>query len=101
MCAEAIDGGDAVEKTKESHPDLIVLDFQMPVMTGLQAAREIVKVAPDVPLLLCTAHLSQKSDRAGASGSGFKERFPNPVPRKFSLESAHCFVTNCFFCQPV
>jgi DNA-binding NarL/FixJ family response regulator len=41
-----------------TRPDLIVLDFQMPVMNGLQAAREIAKIAPEVPVLLCTARLS-------------------------------------------
>ena len=38
VCGEAIDGGDAVQRAKETNPDLIVLDFQMPVMNGLQAA---------------------------------------------------------------
>jgi DNA-binding NarL/FixJ family response regulator len=59
VCAEAIDGGDAVQRAREMNPDLVVLDFMMPVMNGLQAAREILKLAPDVPILLCTAHLSK------------------------------------------
>jgi DNA-binding NarL/FixJ family response regulator len=58
VCGEAVDGGDAVQRTKETNPDLMVPDFRMPVMTGLQAARELAKVAPGVPVLLCTAHLS-------------------------------------------
>src|ERR1700687_3631251 len=58
VCWEAIDGENAVQRTKETHPDLIVLDFQMPVMNGLQAASEIAKVAPEIADLLCRAHLS-------------------------------------------
>src|ERR1700737_4718339 len=78
VCGEAIDGGDAVERTRETHPDLIVLDFQMPVMNGLQAACEIAKVAPDVPVLLCTAHLSShllgEAQRVGIQGAVSKSR---------------------------
>src|ERR1700674_3936243 len=73
VCGEAIDGGDAVQRTKETHPDLIVLDFQMPVMNGLQAASEIAKVAPDVPVFLSTAHLSlhliDEAQRVGILGA--------------------------------
>jgi len=78
VCGEAIDGGEVVQRTMETHPDLIVLDFQMPVMNGLQAAREIAKVAPDVPVLLCTAHLSLnlmgEARRVGIQGAVSKSR---------------------------
>src|SRR6202158_4618340 len=83
VCGEAIDGGDAVQRTKETHPDLIVLDFQMPVMNGLQAAREIAKVAPDVPVLLCTAHLSlnliDEAQRVGILGAVSKSKVTDIV----------------------
>ena len=58
VCGEAVDGGDVVRRARDLRPDLILLDFQMPVMNGLQAAREIAKVARDVPVLLCTVHLT-------------------------------------------
>src|ERR1700682_6050112 len=78
VCGEAIDGGDAVERAKETNPDLIVLDFQMPVLNGLEAAREIAKVAPDVPVLLCTAHMSpaliDEAQRVGIHGAVSKSR---------------------------
>ena len=73
VCGEAIDGGDAVERARETNPDLIVLDFQMPVMNGLQAAREIAKFTPEIPVLLCTAHLSlnliDEAQRVGIHGA--------------------------------
>jgi len=73
VCAEAIDGREAVQRTRESCPDLILLDFQMPVMDGLQAFREIAKLSPAIPVLLCSAHLSTmlvgEAQRIGIQGA--------------------------------
>ena len=44
VCGEAVDGADAVEKAHQLAPDLILMDFSMPQMDGVQAAREIAKV---------------------------------------------------------
>lgn len=54
VCGEAVNGAEAVEKTEELAPDLVVLDLAMPQMNGLQAAREISKAAPGLPMLLLT-----------------------------------------------
>lgn len=60
VCGEAIDGRDAIEKTRELIPDLILLDFAMPVMNGLQSAQEISKFFPHTPILLFTMFLSNQ-----------------------------------------
>ena len=52
VCGEAVNGRDAVDKAQELNPDVIVLDFLMPGMDGLQAAREIGKVVPSIPILM-------------------------------------------------
>src|SRR5712691_623679 len=39
VCAEAVDGPDAIAKAQQFKPDVIVLDFFMPGMTGVEAAR--------------------------------------------------------------
>ncbi len=52
VCDETIDGREAVQKTKQLIPDLIILDLAMPVMNGLHAAREISQLLPSVPIVL-------------------------------------------------
>jgi DNA-binding NarL/FixJ family response regulator len=57
VCAEAINGRDAITKIQQRAPDILILDLCMPVMDGLQAARAINKLVPDLPILLCTFDL--------------------------------------------
>jgi DNA-binding NarL/FixJ family response regulator len=52
VCGEADNGKEAIAKARELHPDLIVLDLAMPVMNGLDAARELKRLMPAVPLIM-------------------------------------------------
>jgi len=54
VCGEAENGQVAIEKFGELRPDCVVLDMSMPVMNGLEAARKLSSIAPQVPLLMCT-----------------------------------------------
>ena len=56
VCGEAVDGLDAIQKAALLNPDLIVLDFQMPRMNGLEAARVLSQMLPTVPIILFTLH---------------------------------------------
>lgn len=58
VCGEAENGKVAVEKVNELQPDTVILDFQMPVMNGLEAARQISKCAPNTVMLMYTMHCS-------------------------------------------
>ncbi|MGA7400108.1 MAG: response regulator transcription factor [Candidatus Sulfotelmatobacter sp.] len=58
VCGEAADGADAVEKARWLSPDLILMDFLMPEMDGVKAAREIAEFGADIPILLFTLDLS-------------------------------------------
>lgn len=60
VCGEAANGRDALEKAQITNPDVIVLDFLMPGMDGLQTAREIGKLLPSIPILMFTMHLSRQ-----------------------------------------
>ncbi len=55
ICGEAENGKEAIAKALELHPDLIVLDLSMPVMNGLDAARELKRLMPSVPLIMYSA----------------------------------------------
>jgi DNA-binding NarL/FixJ family response regulator len=56
ICGEAANGRKAVLMASEMKPDLIVLDFAMPMLNGIEAAREILKAMPNVPIVLYTLH---------------------------------------------
>ena len=53
-CTEAVNGHDAIAQIQQLIPDILILDLCMPVMDGLQAARAIAKLVPDLPILLYT-----------------------------------------------
>src|ERR1700683_166347 len=56
LCAEATNGAEAVSLAKQCRPDLIILDLSMPLLNGLEAAKEIKRIMPDVPIILFTIH---------------------------------------------
>ena len=56
VIGEAKDGKEAIERVIELKPDIVVLDINMPVMDGTQAASEIRRIAPQVKILFFTVH---------------------------------------------
>jgi two-component system chemotaxis response regulator CheB len=60
VCGEAENGRVAIEKVRQLHPDVVILDWQMPVMNGLDAAREITRIDPSATMLMITLHDSGK-----------------------------------------
>jgi len=69
VCGEASDGLDAIEKARELHPDLIILDASMPRMSGLEAAPLLRSLDENVPIILFTMHAESISDfEASAAG---------------------------------
>lgn len=72
VCGEAQNGKEAIDQVVNLKPDLVILDLSMPVMGGLEAAREIRRVAPGTKILIFTMHdsprLAAEVERAGADG---------------------------------
>src|SRR5579862_8708685 len=56
VCGEAKNGREAVENVRALKPDLVILDLNMPVMNGIEAAREIRRVAPATRILILSLH---------------------------------------------
>lgn len=55
VCGEAENGREGIDKALRLRPDLILLDLSMPIMNGFQAARELHRLLPRVPLLMFTS----------------------------------------------
>jgi DNA-binding NarL/FixJ family response regulator len=72
VVAEAADGVAAVQQTLATAPDLCILDVAMPLLTGLQAAREIKAQRPVTHVLMLSMHDDERylfeALKAGASG---------------------------------
>lgn len=69
---EAAEGQEAVTKSVETRPDLVLLDLAMPVKDGFAAAREISQLLPGTPILMCTMHASTLVE-AEAQKSGIRQ----------------------------
>ena len=72
VCGEAENGKEAIEKANALKPDLIILDITMPVLSGFDAAREIRKTLPHVPILILSMHesnqLVEEAKKIGVQG---------------------------------
>jgi DNA-binding NarL/FixJ family response regulator len=64
VCGEATDGREVVTKVAELQPDLVLMDFKMPLADGIQAAREISASAPSIPIVMYTLYKDDDLDAA-------------------------------------
>jgi DNA-binding NarL/FixJ family response regulator len=75
VCGEAENGAEAVEKVKQLHPDVVILDYSMPLLDGLRAAMQIRSLAPETKIILFTVYAS-KEMRNYAQMFGFDDVVP-------------------------
>jgi DNA-binding NarL/FixJ family response regulator len=69
VSGEARSGAEALQFVLQAPPDLVVLDYQMPDLNGVDVARQISELFPKLPILMVTLHLSkQLADAAREAG---------------------------------
>lgn len=94
VVGEAGNGAEAIKVASEVAPDLIVLDRDMPVLSGVEALPALRRVAPDAAVVLFTAHADESTSRV-AMGAGADEVWMKvDVPiTELAHELARVFVT--------
>jgi DNA-binding NarL/FixJ family response regulator len=83
VVAEAGTGREALARTRELHPDVVLLDVRMPEMDGLQALTAIKSEMPDVSVVMLTVYASteylSRAIAAGAAGYLLKDAEPDEI----------------------
>ena len=59
VCGEAVDGVEAIEKTRQLKPDLVLLDLSMPSLNGAEVALILKNTTPDVRIIMFTMYSSK------------------------------------------
>jgi DNA-binding NarL/FixJ family response regulator len=83
VVGEAGDGAEAVEVTRATSPDVVLMDVRMPRLDGIEATRRVVAGQPDVRVLVLTTfdldEYVHAAVRAGASGFLLKDVRPDDL----------------------
>lgn len=83
ICAEAVDGAEAVEKARELCPDIALLDIVMPKLNGIEAAKNILETCPNTLVLADSLHAPKELIphlmRSGVRGFVSKDRLASDL----------------------
>jgi two-component system response regulator NreC len=91
VVGEARDGREALRKTEQLHPDVVLIDIAMPGLNGIEATRQIKRRFPEISVLVLTMHDHPEYVRqmlhAGASGYVVKQAAPTDLLA--AIEAVH------------
>ncbi|MGO1839996.1 MAG: response regulator transcription factor [Candidatus Microbacterium stercoravium] len=83
VVAIAVDGSDAVQRTREHRPHVVLMDVHMPVLSGPEATAEILRIAPSTRVIAMTSLGTEEAlvrmITAGAAGFLVKDRVMDEV----------------------
>jgi two-component system, NarL family, response regulator NreC len=99
LVGEATNGDEAIQISQAVYPDVIVLDLNMPGLSGIQVTRQIKQEQPEVRILILTVHedeaLLREAIRAGASGYIIKHAAENEL-----ISAIHSVMLNDIYIHP-
>jgi CheY-like chemotaxis protein len=95
-CEEADNGKESIALARRIKPDLIVLDLSMPVMNGLEAATQLRKLFPNLPLILFTVNDTSFLEKL-ASRAGINLVLSKSVKLSTLINEAHKLIA--YFCS--
>ena len=85
VIGEAIDGRQAVRLAKELRPDVVILDIGMPLLSGLEAAAQIVRDNDKIGIIMLSMHTDEsyilRALGAGAKGYLLKDKADDDIER--------------------
>lgn len=80
IVGEAADGDEAIKLAQRLNPDVVMMDINLPTINGLQATRELLRLCPDIKIIMLTAYDDKEqvyhAIRAGASAYHAKDVSP-------------------------
>ncbi|HOS69237.1 MAG TPA: response regulator [Bacillota bacterium] len=86
ISGEAENGAKAIEKFKETNPDLVIMDITMPEVDGIQAVKEIKKINNAAKVIMCSA-MGQQAMVIEAIQAGAKDFIVKPFQAERIIEA--------------
>jgi len=100
VVGEAKDGMDAVNKTKELRPDIVLMDLRMPDMDGVEAMRQIKSEMPDVKFIILTTYSDDEYIFSGIE-AGARAYLLKDAPREDLFKAIRAVYRGESLIQPV